>query len=297
MAAPNTMNLIDRTRLAGLLPMLALAAQLAGPAHAQEPAADGLYAGFVTSQGTFWCQLEYVRAPRTVANFVQLAEGTRFWVDFEHARLAQRPFYNGLTFHRVIEGFMNQSGSPNGLGTDGPGYRFRDEFHPALRHDQAGVLSMANSGPNSNGAQFFVTAASTPWLDDKHSVFGRVVQGLDVVLKINAVPTGTNDVPVTPVVINELRITRVGAAAAAFDPAAVTPPLPPVGTATSRISFEGQQLLLAYDTATNTLDHVFYGADFTRWNFQTFTASPVNATGLLGQPRNFFHVLTGGFER
>jgi cyclophilin family peptidyl-prolyl cis-trans isomerase len=126
------------------------------------------------------------------------------------------PFYNGLIFHRVIKGFMNQGGSPNGQGTDGPGYVFTDEFSPTARHDAAGVLSMANSGTDSNGAQFFVTAAATPWLNDVHTVFGRVVGGLDVVMNINGVAT-TSDRPRTNVVLEAVGIRRIGTAAQAFD--------------------------------------------------------------------------------
>jgi peptidylprolyl isomerase len=264
-------------------------------ARGAEPTADGLYAGFVTSEGTFWCRLEYVRTPRTVANFVQLAEGTRPWVDFAHARIEQRPFYTGLTFHRVIKGFMNQGGSPNGLGTDGPGYQFKDEFHPQLRHNKPGILSMANSGANSNGSQFFVTVEPTPWLDDKHSVFGEVVDGLDIVFKINSVPT-TNDVPIKPVVMNEVRVLRRGTAATAFDPAAVTPPLPAVGTVVSQLTLANDTLALSYPTRAGTMDHVFFGNDFRVWGVRTFTVSPVNASSLLGQPQVFFLVLSGGYE-
>lgn len=197
------------------------------PALRAAPSADGLYARFDTSLGTFWCQLEFTRAPRTVANFVSLAEGTRPWLDFNRATVSNRRFYDGLTFHRVVQGFVIQGGSPNGLGNDNPGYTFKDEFHPQLRHSAAGVLSMANSGSNSNGSQFFVTLTNTPHLDDKHSVFGTVVEGLDVVFAIGAVAV-TDERPVTPVIMNAVTIERRGAAAQAFDPAAVTPPLPVV---------------------------------------------------------------------
>lgn len=194
-----------------------------------EPTADGLYAGFITSRGNFWCRLEYRLTPRTVANFVSLAEGTRPWIDFANSKIVQRPFYTGITFHRVITNFMIQGGSPNGNGTDGPGYQFADEFAASLRHTQPGTLSMANSGPNSNGSQFFVTVEPTPWLDNKHTIFGQVVEGLDVVYDINKVPTSpANDRPLTPVVIQEVRILRVGTEAQAFDPAALVKPLPTV---------------------------------------------------------------------
>ena len=204
-----------------------------------EPAEPGLYAEFNTSMGSFTALLEYEKAPRTVANFVTLAEGTRPWLDFQQGRVRTDPFYEGITFHRVITNFMNQAGSPNGLGNDGPGYRFNDEFHPNLRHDEPGILSMANSGPNSNGSQFFVTVEPTSWLDDGHSVFGRVVDGMNVVSNINLVDTDVNNRPLTPVVIASVVIHRVGEDAQAFDPSAVTPPLPDIRETRSSIARNG----------------------------------------------------------
>jgi len=178
--------------------------------------ADGIFADFKTSLGDFTCKLDPVTAPKAVANFVGLATGERAWVDAS-GTVRTRPFYDGLTFHRVIKGFMNQSGSPNGEGTDGPGYAFQDEFNAAVRHDAAGTLSMANSGKNSNGAQFFVTAAATPWLNDVHTIFGRVVSGLETVNAINIVGTGENDRPTNSVIVQSVTIRRVGTAATAFD--------------------------------------------------------------------------------
>src|SRR5687768_15605781 len=142
-----------------------------------QPAEDGIYARFDTSKGVFFCRLEHALVPRTVANFVGLAEGTKRFIDYPLNKITNRPFFNNLLFHRVVTNFVIQGGSPNGSGTDDPGYRFKDEFHPALSHNQAGVISMANSGTNSNGSQFFITLAPTPFLDNKHSVFGRVVEG------------------------------------------------------------------------------------------------------------------------
>ena len=167
-----------------------------------------VYAHFETSPGNFTAELFEDKAPKTVANFAGLADGTKEWT---HPRTRERhksPYYDGIIFHRVIRGFVLQGGDPLGQGHGGPGYQFADEFHPTLRHDAAGVLSMANAGPNTNGSQFFVTLAPTPHLDRKHSVFGKVTSGLDVVEKIGHVPTDAQDRPITPVVMKKVTIER-----------------------------------------------------------------------------------------
>lgn len=274
-----------------------LACAGAGPTLAQGPTADGLYAECTTSLGTYWCRLEFERTPRTVANFVQLAEGQRDWVDRQHARLSREPLYQGLKFHRVITGFMNQCGSPDGLGDGGPGYQFRDEFHPQLRHNKAGILSMANSGTNSNGSQFFVTVEPTPWLDNKHTVFGEVVQGYEVVAAINTTAGTASGVPKVTVTLERIRIVRRGAAATAFDPAQVQPPLPSVGPVQSEIRFDaGGKLLVHYPVTEKGLYHVFYGADFAHWGSATFQGGPLDVSALRGEPRMFFFILAGGGE-
>jgi len=163
---------------------------------------------FTTTEGSFTVRLFDQEAPKTVANFVGLAEGTKEWTDPRSNRRVQQPYYDGVIFHRVIDGFMIQSGDPLGQGIGGPGYTFPDEFHPSLRHDKPGILSMANRGPNTNGGQFFITLAPTPHLDDRHSVFGEVVDGLDVVRAIGRAPTGDRDRPVKDVVIQSVRIER-----------------------------------------------------------------------------------------
>ena len=166
------------------------------------------YAKFDTSEGSFKVRLFDDKAPKTVANFTELAEGTKEWTDPKTRQKVKRPFYDGLIFHRVIDGFMLQGGCPMGNGMGGPGYQFADEFGPGLRHDRPGLLSMANAGPNTNGSQFFVTLAPTPWLDNKHAIFGEVVEGMDVVQKIGKTRTGANDRPAKDIVINSLKIER-----------------------------------------------------------------------------------------
>ncbi|MFN8066973.1 MAG: peptidylprolyl isomerase [Vicinamibacterales bacterium] len=167
-----------------------------------------MHARFTTSEGSFTIRLFDQEVPNTVANFVGLAEGTREFVDPKTREKTTRKFYDGLIFHRVIAGFMIQGGDPLGNGTGGPGYRFADEFHPTLRHDKPGILSMANAGPNTNGSQFFITLEATPWLDNRHSVFGEVVEGMDVVKKIGSTQTGAQDRPVKPITIESVTIDR-----------------------------------------------------------------------------------------
>lgn len=168
----------------------------------------GVFATFVTSEGTFVVRLFDQEAPKTVENFVGLAEGAKPWRDPRTNQQVTRPYYDGLIFHRVIDGFMIQGGDPLGQGIGGPGYTFEDEFHPRLRHDKPGILSMANRGPNTNGGQFFITLGPTPHLDDRHSVFGEVVSGMDVVRKIGSTPTNERDRPLTDVVVRNVTIER-----------------------------------------------------------------------------------------
>ena len=163
---------------------------------------DGIYAKFNTSKGEILVNLSYDKTPATVGNFVALAEGSKK----NEAKGEGEPYYNGLKFHRVIPDFMIQGGCPQGTGTGHPGYKFDDEFHPELTHDGPGVLSMANSGPGTNGSQFFITHVATPWLDNKHTVFGKVSSGQDIV---DAIAQGDT--------IDSLEILRVGDAAKKWD--------------------------------------------------------------------------------
>lgn len=174
------------------------------------PGEGELRAVFHTNHGDIEVRLFEERAPRTVANFVGLATGKRPWRDPGTGRQVNDPFYDGLIFHRIIDGFMLQGGDPTGTGRGGPGYAFDDEFHGELRHSGPGMLSMANAGANTNGSQFFITLGATPHLDDRHAVFGEVVEGMDVVRAIGSVRTGRNDRPVEDVVMESVEIKRVG---------------------------------------------------------------------------------------
>lgn len=162
-------------------------------ADQKQPNPKNSTALFETSMGNFRVELFEDKVPLTAQNFISLT---------------QKGFYNGLIFHRVIDGFMIQGGDPRGTGTGGPGYVIKDEFDPSLRHSSEGILSMANAGPNTGGSQFFITLAPTPWLDGRHAIFGRVVEGMDVVRAIGKVKTGAGDRPVEPVVIKKITVQK-----------------------------------------------------------------------------------------
>src|SRR3974390_3081619 len=170
--------------------------------------AAGTYPIFGTSLGNIFCKLYEKEAPKTVENFVGLAEGTKEFSNPMTGNKEKRPYYDGLTFHRVIPQFMVQGGCPRGDGRGGPGYSFGDEFHPSLKHSKAGKLSMANAGPNTNGSQFFITVAPTPHLDNRHTIFGEGVEGQAVADKISTTARDSMDRPRTPVTM-KVRIERV----------------------------------------------------------------------------------------
>jgi len=192
--------------LFGLVLAAGITSQAAAPDE-KKKLPDGVYAEMETSKGKIVLQLEYEKTPLTVANFVVLAEGTKHYskTPGDPPKAQNKPFYDGLTFHRVIPNFMIQGGDPQGKGSGGPGYQFRNEIDSSLKHDSAGILSMANAGPDTNGSQFFITHNATPWLNGKHTVFGHVVEGQDVV---NTIANGDT--------IKSIKILRIGDKAKAF---------------------------------------------------------------------------------
>ncbi len=255
------MNMLCFRRGAIRLALVALYAGFSTSGFAQYT--NGIYAEFNTSLGSYTCRLEYVLAPKACANFIGLATGQRAWLDLPRGVVRTNPFYNGTTFHRVIAGFMNQGGSPNGLGTDGPGYSFEDEFSPSLRHDGFGVLSMANSGPDSNGSQYFITVSAQPGLNDVHSVFGRLQGGSNVVYAINHVVTGASDKPLTNVVVEGINIRRIGGAAQAFDINAQGLPL--VTNLKLQIAKDGANISLSFSNRVYADNRLYVSSDLTSW--------------------------------
>lgn len=181
---------------------------MANFSHVNIPGNGKLYVRFETSMGDMVAELYEDLVPNTVKNFVGLATGQIEFVNELTGDTEQRPFYDGIIFHRVIPEFMIQCGCPRGTGTGGPGYKFRDEFHPKLRHNCAGILSMANAGPHTNGSQFFITEVPTPHLDNRHSVFGKVIEGVDLIKKIARVRRDHRDKPLEPVVLQHVTVYR-----------------------------------------------------------------------------------------
>jgi len=176
---------------------------------------DGVYAEFNTTKGTTIAELYFEETPLTVANFVALAEGEHEGVT-DSTKIGKN-FYDGLIFHRVIKDFMIQGGDPQGNGRGGPGYKFANEIVDSLQHSKKGILSMANSGPGTNGSQFFITLKETPWLNGRHTVFGEIVEGIEIIDSIGATETLPGDKPKDSIVINTVKIIRKGSAAKKFD--------------------------------------------------------------------------------
>lgn len=263
------------------LSLLVLATALLLTTRSSAQYTNGIYAEFNTSLGSYTCALYYAQSPKAVANFIGLATGQRAWLDLPSGVVKTNPFYAGTTFHRVIAGFMNQGGSPNALGTDGPGYSFVDEFTNTLRFDSFGVLAMANSGPDSNGSQYFITVSPQTGLNDVHTIFGKLYGGSNVVYAINHVTTGASDKPLTNVVVNTVKIQRVGASAIGFDIA--TNGLPLVTNLNLKIAKAGANVSLTFSNKLFADNRLYASSDLSNWmggQLGIETSLPVSGTNL-----------------
>lgn len=262
--------------------MKSLLAALSFALASAAPSAAQIYADFETSMGDFTCQLNYVAAPQAVANFIGLAEGSRPWVDgVTGAVHTGKPFYDGITFHRVIAGFMNQSGSRNAQGTDGPGYVFRDETN-GLTHSGPGILSMANSGSDTNGSQFFITAAAANHLNGIHTVFGTVTSGLNIVTAINQVATGANNKPLVPVVLEKVSIRRLGGPAQAFSIHDQKLPVPAAANGILKMEKGvGTDFILNQPIPAGSILQVYRSTNLSTW---TRLGESYQGTGATGDP-------------
>ena len=229
-----------------------------------------IFADISTTLGDFSVELDYINAPITVANFIILAEGSRPWVDSSTNQvISNTPYYEGITFHRVIDEFVIQAGSQNGLGTDGPGYIFPDEVENGLGFDVPFLLAMANSGPNSNGSQFFITENTPTGLNGIHTIFGSVSAGEDVVEAIHATPVSGNDVPTTDVVINSLIIRREGVSAQSFDEfEQELPVVSEVNLEGPEIAADGTTLITGQPLGSTAL--VERGSDLVTWSSESY---------------------------
>lgn len=286
------------------------------------PLSAQIYADFKVRQGTnqigtFTVTLEYLKAPRTCANFIGLATGKRPWVDVTNSAVrTNKPYYDGLTFHRLIHNFVIQGGSPNGQGTDGPGYEILDEYEPSLRHSEY-VISMAKGEfPNTGGSQFFITLAPTPELNDKHSVFGRVTSGTEIVGKfknsanfptdttVNTNPNvRTYDTPLTPITIES--VTVYGPSFAAFDvnlPSLRLPTVVPTKITPIRNS-ETKQFQLGFERTAKTTYVVQHSTDLANWsnsgNFISFDSNPAQKIdyGIVNFPSFFSNVAVVNYQQ
>jgi len=284
------MSNIFSCRMMALPLLLGMILFSASKSHAQDP--DGIYAEFNTSMGSFTCALYYAESPKAVANFIGLATGQRAWLDLPSGIARTNPFYNGLTFHRVITNFVIQAGSPNGLGTDGPGYAFVDEITNTLQFNKFGVLAMANSGPDSNGSQFFVLATNSyPSLNNGYTIFGQLFGGSNVVAAINLVPTDGNNKPFTNVYLNSINIRRIGNAANAFDISAQGLAL--VTNLNLNIAPAGTNVSLTFSNRLFADNRLYSSSNLVNWTASQLgieTASPVSNTNLQNilAPAQFF---------
>jgi peptidyl-prolyl cis-trans isomerase A (cyclophilin A) len=230
--------------------------------------ANGIYADFTTSMGSFTCKLEYAIAPKACANFIGLATGQRAWLDLPSGRAKTNSFYNGIIFHRVIPNFVIQAGSPNQQGTDGPGYVFTDEFNPSFQFNAVGVLAMANSGTNSNGSQFFITTTNNPGLPpNTYTIFGELAGGTNVVLAIGGVATGANNKPLTNVVIQSVNIRRVGTAALAFD--VNTNGVPIVTNLSLKLTNGPTQVGVLFTNKLYAENHLYSSTNLSNWTAES----------------------------
>jgi peptidyl-prolyl cis-trans isomerase A (cyclophilin A) len=252
---------------------------------------NGIFADFTTSLGDFSCELDYTNSPKAVANFVGLATGTRAWLELSTGEVRTNAFFDGLIFFRVSSNLVNQAGSPDNLNTGTPGYSFVDQFSPSLTFNKPWMLAMANSGPDSNGSQFFLTVVPyTPW-NNVYAVFGHVVSGTNVVLAINHVPTDENDKPFTNVVIQHVTIRRVGDAAQAFDSNAHG--LPIVTNIPLKLALSGGRVSLTYSNRLYADNRFYSASNITSWS-QNFlgvelTAPSSNSvTVAMDAPQKFF---------
>jgi len=271
---------------------LILALCIAHKAAAQTQT-NGIFADFTTSLGNFTCQLSYSNSPVAVANFIGLATGARPWLDLKTGAVRTDPFFDGLTFHRVIAGFVIQGGSPNGQGTDDPGYAFADQFSPFLNFGAPWTLAMANSGPDSNGSQFFVTVAPFTSGNNTYVIFGRVVAGTNVVAAINSVKTDSSDKPLTNIVMQHVEIRRLGDAAQAFDINAQG--LPVVTNLPVAIVQGPTNVTLSFSNQINTDNRWYSSTNLRSWTQHTYgieIATPTSNTVQVAtdSPQKFFRM-------
>lgn len=283
-----------------------LGASLTGMSHSGmgQPSDPGIYARFHSGNKQWICQLDYERAPRLVANFIGLAEGTRTWFDSRNWEFTKRRLYDGTELYRVINGFILQGGSPNNRTSGTPGFYIKDQFHPDLRFENPGMLAMANSGPNTLGSQFFITLAPTPWLNSLNPIFGKVIEGMDQINSLAEVPVDANDRPLSPCIIESMEILRIGHEAESFSVTSLEDPLPELqGFQQVKIQDTHPILRITWESGpTDFRDTLFWTSDFKNWTIRPLGNQPDlnllldlgNNTAAVMQdifPTNFFVIL------